>query len=72
MVNINKLKGKIVECGESVDSLAKKTGLNKSTIYRKMADNGDTFTIAEADLISKILNLTKEEVNAIFFAQFVA
>ena len=72
MVNINKLKGKIIECGMNVEKLASKVGMDKATLYRKINTNGENFTIKEADSISKALNLTYAEVNAIFFSQFVA
>ena len=72
MVNVNKLKGKIVECGLSVQELADKIGVDKATLYRKLNANGETFLIKEADAISKVLGLTGEEVNAIFFSQYVA
>lgn len=72
MVNINKLKGKIVENGLTTEKLADNIGINRSTLYRKMNSNGENFTIKEASLIAKTLNLTLEETNAIFFSQFVA
>ena len=72
MVNINKLKGKIVECGLSIPELATSIGIDKATIYRKINLEGETFTIKEADLIANKLVLSAEEVNAIFFAQYVA
>lgn len=72
MVNVNKLKGKIVECGMNIEQIAEKTGINKSTFYRKMNDKGDSFTISEVDKIAKALRLTGKEVNGIFFSQYVA
>ncbi|MFG6379466.1 MAG: XRE family transcriptional regulator [Lachnospiraceae bacterium] len=72
MVNINKLKGKIVECGMNVEILAEKIGMNKSTLYRKLSSTDDVFTIREADLIARELKLTYSEINAIFFSQIVA
>lgn len=72
MVNVNKLKGKIVECNMNVEDLAKVMGIDKTTLYRKLNSNGKNFTIGEADLISKALDLTYSEVNAIFFSQYVA
>lgn len=72
MVNVNKLKGKIVECGTNVAELASKIGIDRATLYRKLNSDGKNFTIEEADLISKELNLSCEEVNAIFFSQYVA
>ena len=72
MVNINKLKGKIVEKGVTVSELADKIDLNKATLYRKINDNGENFTIKETEKIAIILNLTAKEINDIFFAQDVA
>ena len=72
VVNVNKLKGKIVECGLSVQELADKIGVDKATLYRKLNANGETILIKEADAISKVLCLTASEVNAIFFSQYVA
>lgn len=69
MVNVNKLKGKIVECDMNVEELAQKIGMDKSTLYRKMSSGGESFTIREANLIAKTLDCTYEEVNAIFFNQ---
>lgn len=72
MVNINKLRGKIIENGLSVKDLADNLEMDRSTLYRKMNSEGDTLTISDAEKISKILNLTLEEVNSIFFSNFVA
>lgn len=72
MVNVNKLKGKIVECGMNVEKMAEIIGMDKSTLYRKLNSNGESITIKEADMISKALNLTYREVNAIFFSQIIA
>lgn len=72
MVNVNKLKGKIVECGYTLEKLSEIMGINRSTLYRKMADEGKDFTIREVDSIAHALNLSYDEVNAIFFSQFVA
>lgn len=72
MVNVNKLKAKLVENGINVETMAGKMGIDGATLYRRLSNNGETFTIGEADQISRILSLTKDEVNAIFFSQFVA
>lgn len=72
MVNINKLKGKIVERGLNVEKLAERIGLDKSTLYRKINNDGETFSIREANLICKELVLTGTEATAIFFSQYVA
>lgn len=68
MVNINKLKGRIIECDMSVEKVASAMGIDKSTLYRKINANGETISIKEATLIAKILRLTADDINAIFFA----
>lgn len=72
MVNVNKLKAKLVEVGMNVEELSEKIGMDRATLYRRLSSNGETFSIKEADSIINELGLTKEEVNAIFFSQFVA
>lgn len=72
MVNVNKLKGKIIELGRNVESVASSIGIDRATFYRKLATDGETFTIGEADAIARELRLTRDEVNDIFFAQYVA
>lgn len=72
MVNVNKLRGKIVECGLNVETLAERIGIDKATLYRKLGSNGETILIKEANLIAKELMLSKEEAVAIFSAQYVA
>ena len=56
-MNVNKLKGKIVENGLNVSQLASSIGIDRTTLYRKLTSNGDTLTISEAEKISKVLNL---------------
>lgn len=72
MVNIDKLRGKIVERRMTVESIATAVNLNASTLYRRLSGGGGSFTIDEADKIASALNLTADELNQIFFAQYVA
>lgn len=72
MVNINKLRGKIVENGLSVEVLAERIGIDKSTLYRKMSNSGETLTIKEANQICKELELSVDEATVIFFSNLVA
>jgi len=69
-MNINKLRGKIIERGWNVGTLALKLGIDRATLYRKM--KGQSFSVKEARLISKELQLTKDEVMDIFFTHTVA
>jgi len=72
MVNINKLRGKIVEKELTIERLAERIGVDRSTLYRRIDNNGDGFTIKEVDLICRVLELTGREANEIFFSQYVA
>jgi len=71
-MNINKLKGKIVEKGMNISQLAEKMRIDRSTLYRKLNNNGDTLTIKEANAIVEILGLDDKEATSIFFEQTVA
>lgn len=66
-VNINKLKGKIIENGFTVATLSEKIGVDRATLYRKMSNNGDTMLIRDANNIVAALNLTPAEAASIFF-----
>ena len=68
MVNVSKLKGKIVESGYSIDELSYKIGIDKATFYRKLNSNGENFSVREANAIVKELKMNGEEAVSIFFA----
>ena len=70
MLDVQKLKGKIVEKGKSVETVSADLGINPSTFYRKLKNN--SFKIREADKLIEILALTGEEASAIFFSDCVA
>lgn len=72
MVNIELLKEKIRIKGYGPNSLAKKIGVDASTIYRRYANNGADFTIEEVQAIADALDLTNVEFNNIFFPHRVA
>lgn len=71
-VNVNKLKGKIVENGMTVSTLAEKIGIDRATLYRKLSNNGETMLVKDANAIVSALQLTADEALAIFFSQVVA
>ena len=71
MVNTQLLRGKIEEKGTNVAAVAAKMGVDKATLYRRIA-NAETFTIGEVGKIAEILSLTSEEAVSIFFNQVVA
>lgn len=66
-MNVNKLKGKIIEKGMNVEGLAKCIDINRSSMYRKLNDS-EKISIAEAMRIKDVLELTDEEATEIFFA----
>lgn len=72
LVNVNKLRGKIVENELNVATLAEKIGVDATTLYRRISDGGETFLIKEVQAIARELNLTIDEINSIFFADYVA
>lgn len=68
-VNTNKLKAKIVENGMNVSELATKIGMDKSSLYRKLANDGESMTIRDANAIVRVLGISSEDAIAIFFSQ---
>ena len=72
VTNMMKLKGKIVEKGFNVNRLAEAIGLDSSTLYRKLNDDGLTISIGEANKIVETLKLNSNEAMNIFFADHVA
>ena len=71
-MNINKLKGKVVERGWNIEKLADSIGTERSTLYRKLQRPDSKITIGEAAKMKDKLGLTNEEACAIFFSTEVA
>lgn len=65
-MNMNKLKGKIIEKGMSIGDLANEIGVDRSTLYRKIG-NIEKFTIREASDIKVALGLDNDDACDIFF-----
>lgn len=66
-MNVNKLKGKIVENGMTIEEVAGLIGLDRATLYRKLA-NFEKITIGDAIKIKQALNLSNEDSFDIFLA----
>lgn len=66
LVNVQKLRGRMVELSISADSLAKKIGINVGTLYRRFK-NPEEFTVREVYNIAEVLHLSAQELNSIFF-----
>ncbi|MBQ8360264.1 MAG: helix-turn-helix domain-containing protein [Oscillospiraceae bacterium] len=71
MVDTQLLRRKIEDRRTTVSEIAAKMGVDKATLYRRIA-NSETFTIGEVGKITKILNLTHDEAVSIFFNHYVA
>lgn len=66
-MNINKLRGKMVEKGINVERLAELIGVDRSSMYRKF-NNFEKVTIGEAIKIQTVLDLSGEEASEIFLS----
>ena len=71
-VNVDKLHGKFREMKMSVEDVAEKMGIDKSTLYRKLSNNGAGLKEKDAQMLVEILQLTQQEAMDIFFARQVA
>ncbi|WP_245156632.1 DUF739 family protein [Clostridium aminobutyricum] len=69
IVDVKKLKEKIVQSNYTNDSFAKEIGMDQSTLYRKLKANGDTFMVREVYTIIEVLQLDQSEVGKIFFSE---
>lgn len=67
VVNVQKLKGKIVEKCNTQECVADAMGMNRSTFYRKMKNGGIGFTIEDIHKMVTCIPLTQEEAIDIFF-----
>lgn len=70
MTNTDLLREKIEDSGMTVVAIAKKAGIKRETLYNKMSGRSE-FTASEMVALSRVLRLTMEERDAIFFAQMV-
>ncbi|HJA90497.1 MAG TPA: helix-turn-helix transcriptional regulator [Candidatus Jeotgalibaca merdavium] len=68
MLNANKLNGKIIENGLDKTTVAEMMGIHRSTLHRKINNEGDKLSVKEANELVKILKLSSEDAMSIFFA----
>ena len=66
-MNINKLRGKMVEHQITVEMLAEDMNYHPSTLYRKL-DNPEKITIGDAAKIRKRVPMTDADAFDIFLA----
>lgn len=71
-VKVNLLKARLVERDMNLSDLAEMIGIDRSTLYRKLQNNGAGLLIGEVNAIVSVLKLTVQEAVDIFFTQQVA
>lgn len=65
MLNVQALKGKIVENGLSQDDVAKMIGLSSSTFNRRINDK--VFGSDEIEKMANVLKISNDDILHIFF-----
>lgn len=70
MINYELLKNRINKSGIKIYALAETCGLTPQGLYNKLNGKND-FRCSEIICLSRALNLSPEDRNAIFFAQIV-
>ena len=66
-MNINKLKGKIVEKEMNIGTLAEFIGINRASLYRKL-NNAEKITLGEAIIMKDVLGMSDDEACEIFLS----
>lgn len=67
MFNRNLFRAKVIAMGMTLEEVARRMGINPSTLDRKMSGNSD-FTRSEIQSLRKMLTMTADECDSIFFA----
>ena len=67
MTDTLRLRQRIKEAGYRLGYVAEVLGISQYTLQKKL-DNDSEFKISEVDALSKLLGLTPQEKNALFFA----
>lgn len=74
MANVDLLKEKIKDSGMTIVAIAKKSGIERATLYKKITDDEEKrteFTATEIVNLSNVLRLTKAERDKIFLSSNV-
>lgn len=67
MPDIQRLKDVIADSGMTMVAIANKTGIERATIYNRLAGIGE-FTASEIVAFSRVLHMTKSERDQIFLS----
>ena len=65
MVDAEKLKSIFTLKGESIESVANAVGMDKSTLYSRMMNRGEDFSIASVTGICTFLKISQKDRKAI-------
>lgn len=65
-----KLRGKIVEKGDTLEQFSKEVGISRTALYQKMNKDGE-FTTGEMFNICEVLNIHVNQVGEYFFVESV-
>lgn len=65
-MNAQRLKEKISEAHLTGDEISAALNIDPSTYYRKMSAAGESFTVAQAKLLARLLSLSNKEAAEIF------
>lgn len=68
-MNVQALKRKILDCGYNIVKFSDKVSIDRSTFYRRLEKDGNSFTIEEALRIKDVLSLTDAEAYSIFLSE---
>ena len=68
-MNVQALKRKILDCGYNIVEFSDKVSIDRSTFYRRLEKDGNSFTIEEALRIKDVLSLTDAEAYYIFLSE---
>lgn len=68
MTNIQALKDTMKESGIPMTVIAEKAGILRETLYNRLAGRGE-FRASEIYSLSSVLHLTRDQRDAIFFAE---
>lgn len=67
-VNVDKLRGKMVEMRKTQEEVASAIGIDRATFARKLKANGSKFTIGEVQRIMAAVPLSKADAVDIFLS----
>lgn len=65
-IDVERIKARMSELGLTVKDVVSDLGIDESTYYRKMANNGKTFSVEQVQRLRILLDLTKQEASEIF------